>query len=177
MKKYLFIFTILLCSLFIIGCGNEKMNLQYEPSPEHDSFPNKQTFLFTGESEHAYFTTGKAYYGEDELGLLITNFKIKDNVKESATFTAANVYFNNRMFAGDVIGDAPATLTDLSGISIGEIGRYPEYDEHGEIIGESDSFVETSKEDFKDALKITIKYCYKERCKLETFNITYHDYK
>jgi len=177
MKKYLFIFTIIISSLFIIGCGNEKMNLQYEPSPEHDVFPNKQTFLFTGESEHAYFTTGKVYYGDDELGLLITNFKIKDNVKEGTTFTSTNVYFNDRMFAGDVTNDAIADLTDLSGIVIGEFGGYPEYNDKGEIIGESDSFIETPKENFKDTLKITIKYCYKGKCKLEAFDITYHDYE
>lgn len=173
LKKYYLVFIIFSC-LFVIGCGKKVMNLQYEPSQEHDIFPNKQTFLFTGESEHAYFTTGKAYYGKDELGLLITNFHIKDNIKEGALFTGVNVYFNNLMFAGDVTEDAIATLNDLSGISVGVFGGYPEYDEDGEIIGESDSFIETSKEEFKDALKITIKYCYKKRCQLEQFDITYH---
>lgn len=139
MKKYLFIFTIIISSLFIIDCGNEKMNIQYEPSPEHDIFPNKQTFLFTGESEHIYFTTGKFCYGEDELGLLITNFKTKDTIKEGATFTAPNVYFNERIFACDVNVDSPATLTNLSGIVIGEFGGYQEYNDKGEITGESDS--------------------------------------
>lgn len=176
MKKYLLACIITFTMLLIVGCGKERMNLQYEDDYENDIFIGKETFLFTGESDHVYFTTGKAYYGEDELGLLISNFKVKDNIKEGATFSGVNVYFNDKMFAGDV-NDEYGTLTKerVESISLGELGAYPEYDNNGEVIGESDSFVETNMNDFKKALKMTIKYCYNNKCELEEFDITYHN--
>ena len=45
----------------------------------------------------------------------------------------------------------------------------------GEIIGEVDSFIKTTKETFKDSIKMVINYCEKDKCKEETFKINYLD--
>ena len=69
------------------------------------------------------------------------------------------------------------TKQEFENAVISEHGFLGEKDQNGDYIGESDSFVETSKEDFKDSIKLEGKYCIKDDCKIETFKIKYLEEK
>ena len=58
-------------------------------------------------------------------------------------------------------------------IVIGENGKLGEMDQNGDVIGESDSFLETTKETFKDSIKLEIKYCQNKKCYTEEMKFTY----
>ena len=133
--------------------------------------------MFNGVQE---WVAGNKY----EIGEIVTydgsTYRAKEKNNGVYNETYGETYFDSLNVDGTINlskWEEYIDLTDLSGIVIGEFGGYPKYNDEGEIIGESDSFIETPKENFKEALKITIKYCYKGKCKLETFDITYHDYE
>ena len=48
-------------------------------------------------------------------------------------------------------------------------------DKNGNIIGESDSFLETTKENFKESIKLETKYCIKSECNTEILKLKYFD--
>ena len=60
-------------------------------------------------------------------------------------------------------------------IVIEENGKLGEIDQNGDIIGESDSFLETTKENFKNSIKLEIKYCQNSKCNTEKLQLTYVD--
>ena len=58
-------------------------------------------------------------------------------------------------------------------VVIGENGLLGEKDKNGNVIGESDSFLETTKETFKDSIKLEIIYCQNKKCYTEEMKFTY----
>ncbi len=175
MKK-LILCLITVSSLFLITACNNNSKIDFKEDVEHQ-INSDYTFKFVGESEHFYFETGKVYYNGDERELLISNFKVKDNVNKNAKFST-NLYFNNVLFCGDISNSSDlSTKQEFENAVISEHGFLGEKDQNGDYIGESDSFVETSKEDFKDSIKLEGKYCIKDDCKIETFKIKYLEEK
>ena len=172
MKKLLFL-SFVLVSLFITGCSNKQYDISYVEDNEH-SLSNNYTYKFVGESEHFYFKTGKVYYDGNARELLISNFKVKDNVKDDSTYKI-NLYFNNKLLYGDVDGTDELTKNEFEDIVIAEHGKLGERDKNGDVIGESDSFLETTEDTFKDSIKLQADYCINDKCETETFKITYVD--
>lgn len=170
---------LLLFVVFISGCSktnsNSDIKVTYIDKTEKEMFKD-YTYKFIGESEHFYFQTGKAYYNGNDRGLLITNFNIKGTMDKDTRYTAS-VYFNDELFAG-LISDKPdQTLEKYKNVSLYDYGTLGEEDGHGGYYGESDSFIRTTKETFKDSIKVKVDYCLKEDCKTEEMKITIVDEK
>lgn len=172
MKK-LILFLGLFILLTTTGCSSKNYDINYIEDSEH-SFSNNYTYKFVGESDHFYFETGKVYYNGDERELLISNFKIKDNIKSDASFKI-NLYFNDKLLYGDVDKTDKLSKKDFEGIVIAEHGTLGKKDSNGNVIGESDSFLETTKDTFKNSIKLQADYCVNNKCSTETFKLSYLD--
>lgn len=172
MKKLLF-FSFAFIVLFITGCSNKQYDVSYVDDSEH-SLSNNYTYKFVGESEHFYLKTGKVYYNGNDRELLISNFKVKDNVKNGSTYKI-NLYFNNKLLYGDVDGTDKLDKKAFEDIVIAEQGKLGERDKNGDVIGESDSFLETTENTFKNSIELKADYCISNKCETETFKITYVD--
>lgn len=160
--------VILICCLCLItGCNS--MKVLYKNDLEHQ-VSNNYTYKFVGESEHFYFETGKVYYNDDERELLISNFGLKEKMDPNTKY-AVNLYFNDVFYAGSISGTTDLNEKEYKNTIFGEHGYLGEKDQNGNIIGESDSFVETTKEDFKDDIKLEVKYCIKNDCNTEILKI------
>lgn len=171
MKQKIFLIGSVLLIVLSVGCSKNNIKIEYKDDIEHQS-SNNYTYKFVGESEHFYFETGKVYYNGNERELLISNFKLKDNMSSSTTYLV-NLYFNDRLLYGNDFGKADLTKKEYMNIVIGENGKLGEMDQNGDVIGESDSFLETTKETFKDSIKLEIKYCQNKKCYTEEMKFTY----
>lgn len=171
MKK-IYLYLGLLTILIITGCSSEEYNIDYIEDESH-SISNNYTYRFVGESEHLYFQTGKVYYDRKNRELLISNFKVKDNTKTNDTYKI-NLYFNDKLLYGDVIEKDSLSKSSFEDAVIAEQGIL-EKNENGKIIGESDSFLETTEDTFKDSIKVEASYCIKNKCTKEAFKIKYID--
>lgn len=130
------------------------------------------TYEFSGESEHFKFNVGKVYYGKDYSRIYIGDFQQTKKINNLKDKTI-KIYFNDKLWASDnsskYLNKLNKTFYDV------------EFDEAGATnceIGECEIsyFSETSKETFKDAIKIEIKYCLKDnKCETETFNIKFNN--
>ena len=159
--------------LLLTGCSNTDSNIKYKEDLQHQ-YSDNYTYKFIGESEHFYFETGKVYYNGNERELLISNFKLKDNMSPATTYLV-NLYFNDKLLYGNDFGKADLTKKEYMNIVIEENGKLGEIDQNGDIIGESDSFLETTKENFKNSIKLEIKYCQNSKCNTEKLQLTYVD--
>lgn len=173
MKKILMSLLLIFSIYFLTACNNsENIDFSYKEDLEHQISSN-YTYKFIGESEHFYFETGKVYYNNNERELLISNFKVKNNVNQNAKFSI-NLFFNNKLlFGNEYNSNDLISKEELEKTIIGEHGYLGDYDQNGNIIGESDSFIETTKENFKDSIKLNIKYCIKNKCEIETLKLEY----
>lgn len=177
MKKII-LFLITICSLLLLTSCDSKseIDLHYVEDRKNQASEN-YTYRFFGESEHFYFKTGKVYYNENYQELLISNFKVKNNVDKNAMFSI-NLYFNDVLLYGDILGSNNlSTKNELESTIIGEDGFVSEKKQNGNYIGESDSFFETPKENFKDSIKLEGQYCIKDNCSQEIFEIQYLEEK
>jgi hypothetical protein len=176
MKKNIVYLLLLVAVLTITGCQkSEKNNLEVKYQDYSDEvIGNNYTYRFIGQSEHFYFKTGKVYFGEGERQFVVTNLKVKDNVEKDTNYSL-NIYFNDNLLVGDDYQFGGLTKEKFENQKLSESGKEPKKDANGNSIGESDAFFETSKEDFKDALKVVGYYCVKEKCEKEIFKVTYLD--
>lgn len=174
MKKNIILFLVIICLFTITGCLDySQMEIPYKDDHMNEPSTN-YTYRFIGQSEHFYFQTGKVYYNGKYRSLLISNLKVKDNVKSNATFSI-NLYFNDKLLYGDVYNSETLTKKAFENTIIAEAGELGERDINGDVIGESDSFLETTKENFKSSIRLEAKYCINNKCKTEQFNIEYLD--
>ena len=174
MKRKKLIFIIFASLLFISGCYNKTNNNITFKDDFRYLTPDTVTYKFYGMSDHFGFETGKVYYGEDnERYILITNFRIINELNNQAEIEkySFNLSFNNvSMFTDDMTNIGTENFEDkINESSIEEKGIY-----HADGFGESDAFLETTKDDFKDSIKFEIKYCYKDGlCKVEKLDLKY----
>lgn len=82
-----------------------------------------------------------------------------------------NLYFNNELLYGDEYNKVDLSEEQYRNLAIAEYGLVGEKDKDGDIIGESDSFLETTKDNFRDSIKIDIQYCLKDKCNKEQLKI------
>lgn len=175
MKKTIIYFLLLITVITITGCQKEDNNLKVNYQDYSDEvIGNDFTYRFVGQSEHFYFETGKVYFGEGSRQFIITNLKVKDNIEHNTNYSL-NIYFNDNLLVGDDYQFGGLTKEKFENQKLSESGKEPKKDENGNSIGESDAFFETSKEDFKDALKVVGYYCVKDKCENESFKVTYLD--
>ncbi len=174
MKRKILIFIVVVGLSFISGCYNKSNNSITFKDDFGYLTPNNITYKFYGISEHFGFETGKVYYGEEnERYILITNFKIINELtnQDEIEKYSFNLSFNNvSMFTDDMTNIGTANFEDkISESSIEEMGTYP-----ADGFGESDAFLESTKDNFKDSVKFEIKYCYKDGlCKVEKLDLKY----
>ena len=170
LNKILIIVGILIIVIFTVF-----LCIQYfTEDDEYLYIPNNfiPTYEFTGESEHFKFNIGKVYYGEDYSQIYIGDFQQTEKIKNLKNKTI-KIYFNDKLWASDksskYLNKLNKTFYD---VEFGEAGATN--CEIGEC--EISYFSETSKETFKDAIRIEIKYCLKnDKCETETFNINYNN--
>ena len=169
LNKVLIIVGILIIVIFIVF-----LCIQYFTEDEYLYVPNNfiPTYEFSGESEHFKFNIGKVYYGEDYSQIYIGDFQQTEKIKNLKNKTI-KIYFNDKLWASDnsskYLNKLNKTFYD---VEFGEAG--PSNCKIGEC--EISYFTETSKETFKDAIKIEIKYCLKDtKCETETFNIKFNN--
>lgn len=170
MKKF-FLINFLILTLMLTSCSKNKIT--YKEDSGH-AYLNESTYKFIGESEHFYFETGKVYYNENERGLLISNFNLKDSIGKNVKYLV-NLYFNNKLLYGNEYKSITLTEKEYKNIVIEEHGYLGKKDQNGNIIGESDSFLETQQDKFKSSIRIEVNYCIKNNCKTETLKIKYID--
>lgn len=161
----------------VVGCENKIVEDNITFKDDYGYYQeNNVTYRFTGSSEHFAFETGKVYYGENnERYILLKNFKILDNLKNinSINTYSINLSFNDiPLLTKDMIDLNQKTLLDsLKNYSLEEYGVY-----NASGHGESDAFTRTQKEQFKESIKLEIKYCYENNnCKEEEFKLNYVD--
>ncbi len=167
MKKLGGFIGIVFCLLLLGGCGQRE--ILFKEDILHNNMDN-YTYKFIGESKHFYFQTGKVYYEKSSQALLISNFKVRKNVEKKASFSV-QLYFDNKLLYGAV--DSRMKKDELESIVIAESGNVAKIDTQGNQIGESDAFLETKKETFKDSIKLIAKYCIDDSCEEEQFKIKY----
>ena len=176
MKKNIVYLLLLVAILTITGCqktGKNSLEVNYQDYSD-EIIGNNYTYRFIGQSEHFYFETGKVYFGDGERQFVVTNLKVKDNVEKETNYSL-NIYFNDNLLVGDDYQFGGLTKEKFEKQRLSESGKEPQRDEKGNFIGESDAFFETTKEEFKDSLKVVGYYCVKDDCEKETFKITYLD--
>lgn len=172
MKKLMMTILISIGMLFFTACDNsDNIDLNYKEDFEH-TINNNYTYKFIGESEHFYFQTGKVYYNGNERELLISNFKLKKKMDSDTTYSV-NLYFNEKLLYGTPDKTSGFPMEYFENVVIGEHGYLGDKDQNGNIIGESDSFLETTKDTFKESIKLEITYCLKDKCSTETLDLKY----
>lgn len=171
MKKTILLFSTIIIILLLTACNSKSGNdIKFKEDTKHQVSSNF-TYKFIGESEHFYFETGKVYYNNDERELLISNFKVKNNIDKNARYSIS-LYFNDILLYGGISNEL-LSKKEFENTIIGEHGYIGKKDQNGITIGESDSFLETTKENFKESIKLKAKYCIKNKCEEETFKIKY----
>ena len=170
MKKIKIIYIVIILLVSLTGCAyNNEMKISYKDDAENE-FSSNYTYKFVGQSEHFYFETGKVYYNGNERELLISNFNLKEKM-DSDTKCLINLYFNDILLDGNINGKANLDENNYKKTLFGEHGYLGEKDKNGNIIGESDSFLETTKDTFKSSIKLEIIYCLKNECNTEEMKI------
>lgn len=176
MKKKIVKSLLITFSLLIIaGCGKKNYDVDVQYTNYVDKgLSGNYTYRFVGQSDHFYFETGSVYYGDNIKELLLTNFKVKDNVSNNAKYLV-EIYFNDKLLIGDDGSGESFNKEKFESINIVESGKEPERDQNGNIVGEGDSFLETSKDNFKESIKVFGKYCINDKCEKEEFSLKYID--
>lgn len=172
LKKFLIIsLTIGILLILLTGCNNKIVKVDFIDDYGYDT-PEEVTYKFTGVSEHFAFCTGKVYYGNDnERYIYLDNFKIiNDLYKEKEILSySINLLFDDKELFTDEQSylDGDDFQKRLDNFKVEETGNHSIDGK-----GESDAFLETTKESFKGDIKAIIKYCYDDNvCKTEEFKI------
>lgn len=174
MKRYIFIVSIVLSLILLTtGCDKSSKKVIFKDDYGFDT-PKEITYKFTGNSKHFAFLTGKVYYGNNnERYLYLDNFEIIDKLKNENKIIgySINVFFNEKsLFSNELnyLGDDDFQVI-LDNFKIEETGTYNE-----DGYGESDAFLETNQNSFKNDINVVIKYCYSDtKCQTEEFEINY----
>lgn len=163
---------IMVFSIFLLtSCSilNKTTKITYKEDTKNQITKN-YTYKFTGQSNYFYFETGKVYYNDKEREIIISNFKIQNDLDKKYKISLY-VYFNDVSF----YAFENLTHKEFKKTIIKEQGTISEKDENNNIIGDTDPFLETTKDTFKDSIKIEIKYCLKNKCETEKLNLTYEE--
>lgn len=170
MRKVIII-VVVACIFLMTGCGVSNQEVDYVEETAQ-SIDKEPVFKFTGESEHFSFATGQAYYDGNERELLITNFKMKKDVKDvdEVEEYLLNVTFNgNSLFSEEKSKVDNNFKQQLEKTNISEYGTVS-----NDNYGESDAFFNTEESEFKSAIEVAITYCYKNnKCEEEKMKLNF----
>lgn len=163
--------------VLVSGCGLRSYESKVEFKDVNDKH-GEAMYKFTGKSEHFAFETGKAYYNNLKQGILITNFKIIQNISNQ---NEIEKYRLNLSFKGISLFSDEMEFLEKKNFEKENFERRLKLiriEEYGDIkmsdYGESDAFFETSQYEFKEAIKLKIEYCYKDgKCIEEEFDFSY----
>ncbi len=180
MRKTLLILLLFVSFFTITGCSNEE-NEQDDQDVDIRFIdeislltPDEITYKFTGVSEHFALQTGKVYYGDNnERYMLFSNLKmIKkiDNEDDIIKYKIDLKFNDDSMFSPEMDTLKRNSFEErIKSFHVEESGIYPE-----DGYGEFDAFDLTTKDNFKDAIKFEITYCYSdETCKTENLKFNY----
>ena len=154
MKKIFTRLLIIFVLFTICGCSmNSKNKITYKEDYGYEKRDNV-TYKFIGESEHFAFETGKVYYGDnDERYIYLDNFKVLKKVKNEKDLDEYKIdlrFNDNSMFSDE--------MAKVKGRSFDQILKDFSLEESGiKSDKEEDAFTKTDK----SAIKLEIKYCYK----------------
>ena len=170
MRKVI-IAIVVVCIFLVTGCGVSNEEVQYiEKSAQ--SIDKEPVFKFTGESEHFSFATGQAYYDGNKRELLITNFKMKKDVKdvdEVEEYLVNVTFHDNSLFSEEKSKVDNNFKQQLEKTNISEYGTVS-----NDNYGESDAFFNTEESEFKSAIEVTVSYCYKNnKCEEEKMKLNF----
>ena len=170
MRKVI-IAIVVVCIFLVTGCGVSNEEVQYiEKSAQ--SIDKEPVFKFAGESEHFSFATGQAYYDGDKRELLITNFKMKKDVKdvdEVEEYLVNVTFHDNSLFSEEKSKVDNNFKQQLEKTNISEYGTVS-----NDNYGESDAFFNTEESEFKSAIEVTVSYCYKNnKCEEEKMKLNF----
>lgn len=170
MRKVI-IAIVVVCMFLVTGCGVSNEEVQYiEKSAQ--SIDKEPVFKFTGESEHFSFATGQAYYDGNKRELLITNFKMKKDVKdvdEVEEYLVNVTFHDNSLFSEEKSKVDNNFKQQLEKTNISEYGTIS-----NDNYGESDAFFNTEESEFKSAIEVTVSYCYKNnKCEEEKMKLNF----
>lgn len=170
MRKVI-IAIVVVCIFLVTGCGVSNEEVQYiEKSAQ--SIDKEPVFKFTGESEHFSFATGQAYYDGNKRELLITNFKMKKDVKdvdEVEEYLVNVTFHDNSLFSEEKSKVDNNFKQQLEKTNISEYGTVS-----NDNYGESDAFFNTEESEFKSAIEVAITYCYKNsKCEEEKMKLNF----
>ena len=170
MRKII-ITVVVACIFLMTGCSVSNQEVEYiEESAQ--SIYGTPTFKFTGESEHFSFATGQAYYDGNKRELLITNFKMKKDVKdvdEVEEYLVNVTFHDNSLFSEEKSKVDNNFKQQLEKTNISEYGTVS-----NDNYGESDAFFNTEESEFKSAIEVTVSYCYKNsKCEEEKMKLNF----
>ena len=171
MKKVYKISILIFSLLLICGCSNNTKKMVMFKDDQGYEKRNYVTYKFYGESEHFVFETGKVYYGDNgEVYIYIDNFKVLKDIKNGKELDEYKIdlcFNNDSMFSNE--------MSKVKGRSFDQILKDFSLEESGIKSDKSeDAFTRTDKYSFKSAIKLSIKYCYKDgSCKTEILKLRY----
>lgn len=174
MKKILIFLAILevvvISALLIIRNNETKVEFKYEPL----YLGTEPTFKFTAISKHFTLATGEAYYKDEEnlnyqREILITNFKMNKEIKNLKTYSLEVRFYDRLIVNNETHYQGAKDIKNfLNETRITYGGDY-----YGWM---SDPFIQSKEYEFKDNLKISIKYCLtNDLCYEEKLKIKYID--
>lgn len=173
MKKILIFLAVLevavISTLLIIRNNETDVEFISESFSEHSLYKDVQpTFKFTASSKHFTLATGEAYYIEKEYDnplIVIDNLKLVKEIKNLKSYSLNVRFYEILLYNNEMHYQGKEYIKDfLANTKIISSGNY-----YGQ-------FYLSKENEFKDNLKISIKYClYNNKCYEEKLKIKYID--
>lgn len=177
MKKFiiLILFTAIISgtTLYVYISSNLKVEFIYEPLTY-----GEPTFKFTASSKHFSLATGEAYYNDEDVSynlsyiqrsIIIKNFKLLKEIKNLKTYSLNIRFYDLLIYNDEIHYQGEKDIRDfLDNMELNSIGHYDRYSSY--------PFFQSKESEFKDNLKISIKYCLNnDKCYEEKLKIKYID--
>lgn len=166
------ILTALLLSLFILlgifalffNAKDEEMQVD-----KLGAF-GEYTYMFSGKSDHYSFDNGFVYYGDEIKKISIDDFKQNKEI-DGLVSEEVFVSFNDNIVFSKNNTKNLNSLDKQIDISYVESAKECQSESNCEW----DAFTITNANNFKDSIKVSIKYCTNANCSSEIFTLEYKD--
>lgn len=174
MKKAIIVLTILVvgvASIFLIT-QNNKMKVEFKYEKLYLS--TEPTFKFTANSKHFKMETGEAYYNDEDKQymkreIIIKNFNMIKEIKNLKTYSLNIRFYDLPLMNNETHYQGAKDIKDF--LATAELNYNCIFNSPG-----MDLFLQSKEEEFKDNLKISIKYCLtNDKCYEEKLKIKYID--
>lgn len=173
MKKFiiLILFTAIISgiTLYFYISSNPKVEFIYEPLTY-----GEPTFKFTASSKHFTVATGEAYYNDEDKQymkreIIIKNFNMIKEINNLKTYSLNIKFYDLPLMNNETHYQGTQDIKKF--LATAELNYNCIFNSPG-----IDPFLQSREEEFKDNLKISIKYClYNNKCYEEKLKIKYID--